>query len=105
MCGRHNKGRKEEKPEALWEKLSTSVDLEENTLLLGQAFLGCTQRECKTNKKDRGRTSENVRILDLTRYGETIAPLGAIPSLHYFVVLRHGRTRKEMRRKILRIIK
>ena len=35
--------------ESMWERLMKHVDLEKPTTFLDQAYLGCTQRECKPN--------------------------------------------------------
>ena len=36
----------------MWKKLKKPVDLGEPTSVLDHAYLGCTQRECKTNEKN-----------------------------------------------------
>ena len=35
----------------MWKKLMKNVDIEEPTSLLDHVFLGCTQRECKSNER------------------------------------------------------
>ena len=57
----------------------------------------------QNEQKDRGGNSGNVRIFSPSRHGKAIAGLGAIPERNYFVLLRHGRTRNNMRRKMLRM--
>ena len=83
-----------------WRKM----DLEEPTPLLDKLFLGCAQRECKLIEGSLRKIENIVRILNLSRQGQTIVRLGAIHQRHFFVDFRHGRTHKLMRRKILRII-
>ena len=102
-CGRHDGDKKEETPEInvghVEEKrrpLTTCFSTE-------SGFLGMHTTRKQNKQKDRGGKSNVVRILTLSRHGKTIAQLGAILERHYFVVLRHGKAHKEMRRKILRI--
>ena len=42
-------GRQQNTPPT-WKKLMEHVDLEEPTSFLDHVFLGCTQRECKSNE-------------------------------------------------------
>ena len=94
LCRRHYNDRKEEKPE-------TNVGQVEEKRLV---FLGCTQRECKTHK-DRGGESKCLNPYSQQARSNHCWAWERTPERHHFVVPRHGRTREEMGRKILRIVK
>ena len=93
----------EEPPEAYVETVEEKWTLK-NLLLFLISFSWDAPNENANWQKDRWGKWKIVRVLNLSRQGQTIARLGAILQRHFFVVLRHGKTRKLMRRKILRII-
>ena len=72
VCRRNKTGWEEEKVDPLWKVLVQDVDLRELTSFVDHVYSGCTQRECQTSKD----------IVDM--------------------VLRYGRSCKEMRGKKLR---
>ena len=96
-----NNGRNDETPETCVGQVEENVDFEEPTPLLNQVYLGCKQRECKTNRKI---VEESLQLLGSLLSAGTVKPmLRSDPKATIFRGVPHGRTCEEMRRKILRI--
>ena len=49
----------------MWQKPMKMVDLEEPTSFLDHVYLGCTQRECKSNESIIEENKKDVRITNL----------------------------------------
>ena len=113
MWGRHIWQERRNTWNLWWNKLRQNVDSEEPALPLNQVYLGCTQRESKTNKK--GSWGEIIMCLNLLSQpaAKPFALLGdpqvtlSYQSFRetccrnniFVVLLRHGRTHKDMRWK------
>ena len=65
--GLHQDGWEENNLQPMWTKSVKQVDLERRIPFLDQENLGCTQRECKPNKKLVDECKKSVRISDLPR--------------------------------------
>ena len=93
---------KTENIEPTWKILMEDVDLGERTSFLDHVFLGCTQRECKisndivANYRDMFESRISAGLKENLRIRETWC------RNNIFLVLWHGRSRKEMCGNILR---
>ena len=90
---------KKQNLDPMWKVLNKEVELGEPTSFLDHVYLGCTQRQFEISKDivDNYRTMFESRIS--AERTEKTTMLGK--SLYFFVVLRHGRSCKEVRGKIL----
>ena len=52
----------------MWKKVMKLVDLGERTSFLDRVYMGCTQRECKSNERIIDEYRKNVRLTNL-RWG------------------------------------
>ena len=89
-----------------WKILMKDVDLEEPTSVLDHVNLGCAQRECKISDevvtKYRDMFEARISAGAKEEYQQELQ--GNLMQKQYLLlVLRHGRSCKEMRGKILRI--
>ena len=60
-------GRRKQNLNSVWKTLMKLVDLGEPTSFLHQVYLGCTQRECKSNESNIEEHKKVVRITNLRR--------------------------------------
>ena len=90
---------KKQNLEPMWKVLNKEVDLGEPKSFLDHVYLGCTQRHCQISKD----IVDNYRTMFESRISAGGAEKLLIPSKssYFFVVLRNGRSCKEMCRKIL----
>ena len=85
---------KKQNIDMMWKVLMKDVDLEEPTSFLNHVYLGCTQSQYEISKDIVG----NFRAMFESR----ISAEGTEKYLAWDMVLRYGRSCKEMRGKILR---
>ena len=86
----------------MWKKLMKLVDLGEPTSFFDHVYLGCTQRECKSNESMTWRIQKDVRITNLRWSNWKVTCLvGKISRENSGLVFWHGRSCEEMRGKEL----
>ena len=85
---------KKQNIDPMWKVLNKEVDLRESSSFLDHVYLGCTQRQCEISKDivDNYRTMFESRISAGSNCKTTM--LGK--SVYFFVVLRRGRSCKEV---------
>ena len=91
--------------EPKWKILLKHIDLEKPTEFRDQVYLGCTQRESKPNNNLVDDCSKTTRSIDFRRCFWQVACLWERGRKYHRVVPQHGRTRKAMRKTVLRICK
>ena len=70
----------------MWKRLMKQFDVEKRTQFLDQVNLGCTQLECKPNKKLVDEYKKSVRIFDPRRNYWKVASFGRIKRQDYHLV-------------------
>ena len=78
----------------MWKVLNKEVDLGEPTSFLDHVYLGCTQRQCEISQRYCGQLQNHVWIANFRGVNRKTATPSK--SSYFFVVLRCGRSCKEM---------
>ena len=96
VCGWHKLAGKKLNINPMWKVLNKEVDLVEPTSFPNHVYLGCTQRQNKQGYC--GQLQNHVWIQNFRRSNWKITMIGKYS--YFFMVLWHGRSCKEMCRKI-----